>query len=143
MHGCREVNEPWSFGPEVEEILTAWIKLRYRLKPYILEQLVETSRSGLPLVRPLWVDHQDDAGCLDIRDQYRFGDSYMVAPVAEMGARRRNVYLPRGHRWYDAWTGKSHDGGECIEAEAPLGWIPVYLCDTDSEDRRLDPVLCC
>lgn len=129
MHGTRPVNEPWSYGPEVEEILTSWIRLRRRLKPYILEQLRATSRTGLPLVRPLWIDHQDDPACLGIQDQYRFGDRYLVAPVSAYGARRRTVYLPAGHRWYDVWDGTMHEGGQAVEVDAPLGRIPVFSCD--------------
>jgi alpha-D-xyloside xylohydrolase len=113
----------------VEAILTQWIKLRHQLKPYIFEQLTETSRTGLPLVRPLWVDHQGDPACLMVANQYRFGDTYMVAPVSEMGARSRSVYLPAGHTWYDAWTGEKLDGGQTIDAKAPLDRMPVYSCE--------------
>jgi alpha-D-xyloside xylohydrolase len=131
MHGNRPVNEPWSFGPEVEAVLTKWIRLRYEIKPYILDEMKKTSETGLPLVRPLWLEHEGDPVCLDISDQFRFGDRFLVAPVLEYKARSRSVYLPKGDDWYDAWSGERHEGGQWIECQAPLERIPVFLCNSD------------
>jgi alpha-D-xyloside xylohydrolase len=132
MHGNRPVNEPWSFGSDVEEILTKWIRLRYELKPYILEEMKKTSQTGVPLVRPLWIEHQDDPACLDIADEFRFGDRFLVAPVLEYKARSRSVYLPKGAEWYDAWSGERYEGGQWMECEAPLDRMPVFLCNSDA-----------
>jgi alpha-D-xyloside xylohydrolase len=58
-----------------------------------------------------------------------FGPDLLVAPVADYGARERPVYLPRGSRWTDAWTGAAHDGGSVVRAVAPLSQIPLFLRD--------------
>ena len=39
----------------------------------------------------------------------------------------RGVYLPRGTRWFDFWTGKSTAGGEYVRAEAPISRLPLYV----------------
>jgi alpha-D-xyloside xylohydrolase len=52
-----------------------------------------------------------------------------VAPILFEGARERQVYLPAGQRWTDAWTGEVFEGGRVIGAAAPLDRIPVYSRD--------------
>ena len=56
-----------------------------------------------------------------------FGPDLLVAPVMEEGARTRTVYLPAGTRWKDAYTGKTYEGGQTVETEAPLDIIPVMM----------------
>jgi alpha-D-xyloside xylohydrolase len=47
--------------------------------------------------------------------------------VLKADATRRNVYLPAADGWYDFWTGKSLNGGQEIEADAPLDRIPLFV----------------
>jgi alpha-D-xyloside xylohydrolase len=53
----------------------------------------------------------------------------LVAPVLAQGARRRDVYLPGGAVWTDAWTGRRLKDGQTVVAAAPLERIPLYLRD--------------
>ena len=59
--------------------------------------------------------------------QMMFGDDVLVAPVFELGARQRDVYLPAGATWIDAHTGVEYAGGQTVTADAPLELIPVFL----------------
>jgi alpha-D-xyloside xylohydrolase len=56
-----------------------------------------------------------------------FGPDLLVAPVLCAGAIGRNVYLPAGAFWTDAWTGEKLKGGQSVTAAAPLERIPLYL----------------
>ena len=78
-------------------------------------------------MHPLFFDFPADKGSEAIDDEFLFGPDILVAPVLEYEARKRNVYLPAGTTWTDAWTGKKINGGQWIEADAPLERIPVYL----------------
>jgi len=80
-------------------------------------------------MRPLFVDFPQDAAAWSVSDQYMFGPDLLVAPVADYGARERNVYLPTGASWTSAWTSAVHAGGTVARAEAPLGQIPLFLRD--------------
>lgn len=51
----------------------------------------------------------------------------MVAPALHEGARSREVYLPDGTTWTNAWAGESLEGSQWIRANAPLERIPLYL----------------
>jgi alpha-D-xyloside xylohydrolase len=119
-------NEVWSYGEEACAILSAQIRLRDRLKPYIMAQMKTARETGLPPMRPLFVDWPEDPQAWEVEDQFMFGPDLVVAPVLMQGARSRRVYLPRGEAWRDAWTGEKIAGGATLEAVAPLDRIPVY-----------------
>ncbi len=120
-------NEVWSYGEETCAILSDQIRLRDRLKPYIMEQMKVAETTGVPPMRPLFVDFPGDAQVWQVEDQFMFGADILVAPVLSAGARSRCVYVPEGTVWRDAWTGEAVDGGSTIEADAPLERIPVYV----------------
>ena len=64
-----------------------------------------------------------------VDDQFLFGPDLLVAPILHAGATSREVYLPAGAKWTDAWTGKEFKGGQTVTADAPLDKIPLYLRD--------------
>ena len=78
-------------------------------------------------MRPLFFDFPKDEACASIDDEFLFGPDLLVAPVLTEGARSREVYLPTGTSWTDAWSGQSFEGGQHIEVDAPLERIPLYL----------------
>lgn len=119
--------EPWAFGPEVEEICRRYISLRYRLLPYLYHLFHEAARHGTPIMRPLFWEFADDPHGYAVDDQFLLGASLLVAPVLKPGARQRAVYLPAGADWYDYWTKQLHKGGEYVTAAAPLEKMPLFV----------------
>ena len=122
-------NEVWSFGDEVCGILSEQIQLRHRLRPYLLEQMGIAQESGLPPMRPLFVDFPGDARAWHVEDEFMFGPDLLVAPIVTAGARAREVYLPAGTRWRNAWSATEYEGGTVTDADAPLERIPVFVRD--------------
>ncbi len=97
----RAAGRSLQFGPAVEQSCLHYLKLRYRLLPYIYSYAWEASRTGVPLVRPLAFEFQDDAQSLATPgDQYLFGRELLVAPALHEGQTHRSVYFPPG-RWFD------------------------------------------
>jgi alpha-D-xyloside xylohydrolase len=141
LHGFREPamelgpemtggpNEIWSYGPEAYRILAGYIRLRARLKPYILEVMREAHVSGLPPMRPCFVEFPADPRAWDVAEAYLFGPDLLVAPVLEADARQWTVYLPAGAHWTDAWTGAGYEGGRSVTVDAPLDRLPLFLRD--------------
>lgn len=135
LHGFRNSwdvknagpNEVWSFGEEAYEIIKGLLFLRERLRPYIKEQMKTAHEKGTPPMRPLFFDFPNDKLCYDVEDQLLFGPDIMAAPVVEYKQRKREVYLPDGAEWHNAWTGEQYRGGRRIEVEAPLNRIPIFL----------------
>jgi alpha-D-xyloside xylohydrolase len=118
-------NEAWSYGDAYEHIAAA-MRLRERLRPYIHEQMRAAARDGLPPMRPLFVDYPDDPAAWRVEDQFLFGPDLLIAPVLVPGATARDVYLPAGPAWTDAWSGARHDGGTTLRVTVSPDRIPVY-----------------
>lgn len=119
-------NEVWSFGDDNYDILKEYLFIRERLRPYVRSLMKEASEKGAPVMRPLFYDFPDDKKCWEIEDAYMFGPDLLVAPVMEAGVTTREVYLPLGTDWVEAYTGKIYTGGSQVLAEAPLAIIPVF-----------------
>jgi alpha-glucosidase len=118
--------EPWRFGKYYEDIIRKYLKLRYRLLPFLYTTLEEAHRTGAPLFRPLLLNYQDDPNTYNLDDQFMVGDDLLVAPMLKPDVTRRLVYLPAGI-WYDYWTNKKYDGGKMITVEAPLEVAPMFV----------------
>lgn len=119
-------HEPWRFGTYYEGIIRKYLKLRYRLLPFLYTALEEAHRTGVPVFRPLVLNYQNDANTLSIDDEFMVGGDLLVAPILKSGAVSRLVYLPAGV-WYDYWTGKKLSGGAMIHANAPLETVPLFV----------------
>ena len=122
-------NEVWSFTPEVYEICKKYLFLREKLKPYISVQMKAAHEKGTPVMRPLFYDFPDDNAAWETETEYMFGPNYLAAPVLYEGQRERELYLPAGVNWTNAWTGEKFDGGSRIKVPAPLDQIPVFTRD--------------
>ncbi len=124
---CGGPNELWSFGEEAEDILGYYLRLRERLRPYIMTIMREASATGIPPMRPLALAYPNQEEAWDCDDQFLFGPDLLVAPVYEMGARKRTVWLPADATWTDVWSGETFAGGQCLDVQAPLEQIPLFL----------------
>jgi alpha-glucosidase/alpha-D-xyloside xylohydrolase len=111
---------------EVEPICRKYLELRYRLLPYLYSAVRECTRTGLPVMRALWLHHPDDSVAAARGDEYLWGRDLLVAPVVEKGATSRGLYLPRGV-WYDFWTGERLEGGRELTRPVDLETMPVYV----------------
>ena len=118
--------EPYQFGPEVEDIARKYLQLRYRLLPTIYSLFRESFLTGIPLWRPLLLEFPNDFAAGKIEDQFMFGESLMIAPVLQRKAKARRVYLPEG-RWTDFWDGREFSGSGFIEVKTGLSDLPIFV----------------
>ena len=127
-HCCnmQHRQEPWAFDEETLVINRQYIKLRYRLLPYLYDLFWESKDNGLPIIRPLVMHYEHDDKVKEINDQFLFGKNIMVAPVVVQGQRARAIYLPEG-TWVDYWTKEVLQGGRFILREVPLEVCPIYV----------------
>ena len=124
IHGFGD-RELYKFSPEALRICREFIRLRYRLMPYIYGSAFECVRQSLPMARALVVDYQDDPNTWNLGDEYLFGDGILVAPIVDETNSRR-VYLPAG-TWTDWWTHERIDGGRWIDVTAELDRMPLFI----------------
>ena len=128
-------NEVWSYGKEVYEICKEYMKLREKMRPYIMEQMEVAHEKGTPLMRPLFFDYPENKRTWTIEDQYMFGPDVIVCPILFEKQRRRKVYLPEG-MWRRLGTGEVLLGENEMEVDAELENIPVYIRQGKLEEIR-------
>jgi alpha-D-xyloside xylohydrolase len=123
-HG-KQPHEPWEYGEEAEIITRRYLKLRYRLLPYIYSEAVRSSQDGLPMARPLVLEYQSDPNTHHLDLEYLFGRDILVAPVVTRASTRK-VYLPEGN-WVDFWSKENVPGGRWVQVQAPLEKLPLWV----------------
>ena len=123
--GSRD-REPWVDGPEHEAIRKKYIETRYRLLPYVYTSMEETSRTGIPLMRPMFLEFPSDPAFASNDGEFMFGGSLLVAPRIWEFVTAYDVALPEGD-WYNYWTGEKIPGGKVIHVDPPLDTLPVYV----------------
>ena len=128
-HGQWPRRELWNIaepGSPAYESILYYMKLRYRLMPYIYSLAGKVHFDDYTIMRGLPMDFPDDPTARVVADQWMFGPALMPCPVYEYKARSRDVYLPSGI-WYDFYTEEAMDGDQPFEADAPYGRIPLFV----------------
>ena len=147
-HGTDCRREPWAFCDKTNvfyDTIVSFIKLRYKLMPYIKQVAQRVSDNDESFIRPLFMEFSDNA-VFDISTQFMFGPDILVCPVTKSfidfekygvtdgavpykTAPLVDVYLPADCDWYDFWTGEKLKGGQWIKAEAPIQKMPLFVRD--------------
>ena len=124
----QQDKEPWAFGDEVEDRVRSIINLRYQLLPFWYNEFYNSSKTGLPIMRPMFLNYQNDENCYSNDAQYQFmiGENLLVAPVVDEHSNFKKLYLPDG-KWYDWWNNKVYEGNQWIIVSAPIDQIPIFI----------------
>ena len=136
--GSGSDNEIWSFGDEAYEISKKYIFLRERLRDYIRVQMKKAHEDGTPVMRPVFYDFPTDPESWNVEDAYLFGPDLYVAPVMEDHVTEREVHLPAGTTWFNAWTGEKYEGGQKVTVAAPMDTIPVFVKEGADAEKLLN-----
>ncbi len=111
------------------------MRTRYQFLPYLYTTFFVASVSGMPVMRPLWVEFPADTNTFAAEDSFLLGPAILVKPVAAAKQASTTVYLPGVGPWYDLHTGaptplgtgEGAGGGVTLSnVPTPLSQIPVY-----------------
>lgn len=127
--GTGAPNEIWSYGESNYQIIKKYVLIRESIKEYTKSLMIQAHKTGAPVIRPLFYDFPKDPAAWDIKYEYMYGPDLLIAPVTLGDATSIQVYLPAGCTWTEAHTGLQYDGGQTVQAQAPLETIPVFLRD--------------
>ncbi len=130
VHGQYPYREMYNIAPEgniAYETMLSYDKLRYRLMPYLYTLNGMVYWKNYTIMRSLVMDFEQDQRVRSIGDQFMLGPSILVCPVYEYKVRSRKVYLPEGSNWYNLQNGEWLQGGQTINAVAPLSDIPLFV----------------
>lgn len=141
-HGTDTPREPWQFGEEGTEYydtIVKYIRLRYKLMPYIYSLAAQVVMGNDTMMRSLMFDFGNvDGQVKNIADEYMFGSAFLVAPVMEAyfygpdstplhREPVRSVYLPKGADWYEYDSHKWYGGGQTVDVRAGIETMPVFV----------------
>jgi len=85
-HGADAPREFYYYGKAGEPIYDALVdavKLRYTLLPYIYSTSWDVTHNNSTFMRALFMDFLNDKNVYDIKNEYMFGKSILVAPVVD------------------------------------------------------------
>ncbi|CAN0083952.1 unnamed protein product, partial [Scytosiphon promiscuus] len=118
-HHDSKRREPWVFGDPWTARVRSVVMARYALLPYWYTLFQEASDTGMPMMRPMWVQYPSDANTFDMDDQWMAGSDLLVKPVVTEGATVASVYFP-------GTSSLSKDTGVHRDIEAPIDKMPVF-----------------
>ena len=139
-HGTDTPREIWNFGKPGDmfyDAIQKFIRLRYRLLPYIYSLAASVTFDGGTMMRSLLFDFATDKHVRNICDEFMLGDAILVCPVTQpmyyghsgwtQCEKTRACYLPKGADWFDFWTDELYAGGQAVCANAEIDKIPLFV----------------
>jgi oligosaccharide 4-alpha-D-glucosyltransferase len=118
--------EPIYHDQQTQRITRDYIKLRYRLLPYLYTLAYQHSETGMPLMRPMFFTNEANTAWIDVADQYFWGDAFLVKPITEPNLKSIAVTLPSGV-WFDFWSDQAYRGDQTIDYSLTLEKLPVLV----------------
>jgi len=122
---CPERN-PWGMATDWEDNFRRHVNLRMQLLPYFYRLSREAWDAGLPIIRPLCLEFQNDGETRDIWQQAMIGDRVMIAPVLEKRVRQQKVYFPKGI-WYSWWDKERYSGPAWHDVKVKPDEAPIFI----------------
>ncbi|TFK71573.1 hypothetical protein BDN72DRAFT_433791 [Pluteus cervinus] len=113
LHGSGSYRVPWLIDPsgEADIILSRFIHLKHALMPYLYSTAIQTHRTGVPMMRPVFLEfpgkEEGSAVWNDTDTEYMLGSQLLVMPVMDVNERGWvQGYVPSG-RWWRLLRGNS------------------------------------
>ena len=125
LHGSSSYRVPWAYDDEAVDVVRTFTKLKASLMPYLYRNAIETSKTGIPMMRSMVLEYTTDKNCSYLDKQYFLGDSLLVAPIFNDES-IAEFYLPTG-RWTNYFTGQEYMGGSWYTERCPYLEIPLMV----------------
>ncbi|GAA3579483.1 glycoside hydrolase family 31 protein [Amycolatopsis ultiminotia] len=128
LHSNHSDRLPWQYGPEANASAAKFLNLRENLVPYSYSLAHEASTTGVPVVRPTYLQYPEEPAAYSAASsEYFYGPDVLVAPVSTPGTKAdTTVWFPPG-QWTDYFTGRTYQGGTTQSVSTDLGTMPVFL----------------
>ena len=125
LHGSKSYRVPWLFDDEAVEVCRRFTKLKLKLMPYIYQMAVLSHQSGIPSMRAMVMEFENDPAVKYLDMQYMLGDSILVAPVFSSDG-SVEYYLPKG-TWTHLLTGETKEGGAWYKETYDFLSLPLFV----------------
>ncbi|MFI1096402.1 ricin-type beta-trefoil lectin domain protein [Streptomyces sp. NPDC020917] len=130
MHSDHGDRLPWNYTGAAQTAAEQALRLRESLVPYTYTLARQANTTGVPIVRPLYLDYPAQDAAYSAPGEYLYGDDVLVAPITtpndSSGNGSASVWVPPG-TWTDYFTGKSYTGPSTVTVTDPLSQMPVLI----------------
>ena len=121
--------EPWEYGMEKRQVMDDFLRLRHKMLPYLYTMNYRAYKENQPLIWPMYYTHPEEEEAYVRKNQYWFGDAFMVAPITSPNLEPINmgkvdVWLPEG-TYIDFFTNMIYRGGRTVTMYRYMDTIPV------------------
>ena len=124
LHGSTSYRVPWNYDEEAVEVLRFFTRLKLRLLPYLYSAAARTAETGVPMMRSMVLEFEEDLNCRYLDRQYMLGDSLLAAPIFNEEG-EAEYYLPQG-TWTNYLTGETAEGGTWRREKHGYLSIPLW-----------------
>ncbi len=132
--GLWDMKKEPHYDTELIAIWRLYAILHNELRDYSYNQAVEAHKTGMPIVRPLFVHWPDQNQSWQDWQTYMYGPDILVSAIWKKGKDSHTLYLPAGVKWVNAWDGKTYNGGDYVTVNAPLYKIPIFVREGSGVD---------
>ncbi|MEU0430334.1 TIM-barrel domain-containing protein [Streptomyces sp. NPDC006290] len=128
LHSNHSDRLPWQYGTAARQSADKFLNLRENLVPYTYTLAEEANRTGVPIVRPTYLEYPDEPQAYAAANsEYFYGSDMLVAPVTTPGtSATTSVWLPPG-QWTNYFTGETYTGGGTQDVTTDLNSMPVFI----------------
>ncbi|WP_248802529.1 TIM-barrel domain-containing protein [Pseudomonas sp. MWU13-2100] len=137
----KQFQEPFNYAEPVPSNCRKYVELRYRMLQIYYDALYQSTQTGMPIARALFLNETQDPRIYDyLNDQFFVGRDILVAPIitphetaSPPSPPVRDIYLPAGSQWYafmddDFPLEAPIDGGTLVMGyHADLDQVPIYI----------------
>ncbi len=148
LHGSSSYRVPWNYDEESVDVVRRFAKLKASLMPYLYRNAIETSETGIPMMRSMILEFPEDRTSCYLDKQYILGDSLLVAPIFNEDS-MAEYYLPEG-TWTNVLDNSVKEGSKWYKEKHDYLSIPLFArpnsivafgaCDTNCEYDYADNV---
>lgn len=124
LHGSSSYRVPWIYGDEVVAVLAHFTRLKLRLMPYIFTAAVEATKTGVPVMRAMFLEFPEDLTAAYIDRQFMLGSDLLVAPVFSADG-SVDFWLPKG-MWTHLTTKEKRNGPAWFRQTYDTKNLPLF-----------------
>ena len=119
--------EPVFKDTKTKQLAKTAIELRYALLPYNYTIAYQNSKTGQPLMRPLFFEEPTNTTLYEYSKSYLWGSDFLISPVLESKKTYQEIYFPATGNWFDFYTEEWIQGGTTKSVNLSIENIPTFV----------------
>ena len=94
--------------------------------PYNYSLAFENNQKGLPLMRPIFFE-EDDEKLMSNSSTYLWGKDFLITPILKDSVKTKEIYFPKTANWFNFYFDEKIEGGQTKIIKVKKKAIPTYV----------------